>query len=98
MATQHAAVIGGGIMGGDIAVVLAAKGWQVHVMSPSEKTRAALPTRLEAGLRKINADVALARNVATYARLEDIAWNPIELVIEAATEDLALKQQIFARL
>ena len=98
MSSSHAVVIGGGIMGGDIAIVLAAKGWTVHVMSPSEKTRKALPARLEAGLTKINADTALARKVTTYTRLEDIAWGGVDLVIEAATEDLALKQSIFAQL
>ena len=37
------AIIGGGVMGGDIAVIFAAGGWDVHVMSPSQKTRDALP-------------------------------------------------------
>ena len=53
MSSSHAVVIGGGIMGGDIAIVLAAKGWSVHVMSPSEKTRNALPARIAAGLAKV---------------------------------------------
>jgi len=91
-------IIGGGIMGGDIATIFAAKNWQVHVMSPSQKTRDALGPRLDAGLKKINAAAACARNVVTYARLEDIAWNSIDLVIEAVTEDLPLKQKLFAQL
>ena len=32
---RHAVVIGGGIMGGDIATVFAAHGWTVHVASPT---------------------------------------------------------------
>lgn len=95
MAQQHAVIVGGGIMGGDIAIMLAAGGWKVHVMSPSQKTRDALGPRVEAGLRKLAAPAAHAANVRTYARLEDIDWKDVELVIEAATEDLALKQQIF---
>ena len=91
-------IIGGGIMGGDIATVFAAKGWKVHLMSPSQKTRDALGARLSAGLTKINANAACAKNVVTYARLEDIAWNAIDLVIEAVTEDLPLKQKLFAQL
>ena len=91
-------IIGGGIMGGDIATVFAAKGWKVHLMSPSQKTRDALAARLSAGLTKINANAACAKNVVTYARLEDIAWNAIDLVIEAVTEDLPLKQKLFAQL
>ena len=91
-------IIGGGIMGGDVATVFAARGWKVHVMSPSQKTRDALAARLSAGLRKINADAACAQHVATYARLEDIAWPAIDLVIEAVTEDLPLKRKLFAQL
>ena len=91
-------IIGGGIMGGDIATVFAAKNWKVHVMSPSPKTRDALGARLNAGLKKVNADAACANNVATYASLDDIAWPKIDLVIEAVTEDLPLKQKLFAQL
>jgi 3-hydroxybutyryl-CoA dehydrogenase len=95
---SQVAIIGGGIMGGDIATVFAAKNWQVHVMSPSQKTRDALGPRLVAGLKKINADAACANNVTTHARLEDMAWDQIDLVIEAVTEDLPLKQKLFAQL
>lgn len=91
-------IIGGGIMGGDIATVFAARNWQVHVMSPSQKTRDALGARLAAGLKKVNADAACANNVATYASLDAIAWPKIDLVIEAVTEDLPLKQKLFAQL
>ena len=95
---SQVAIIGGGIMGGDIATVFAAKGWKVHVMSPSQKTRDALGARLTAGLQKVNADATCTSNVVSYARLEDIAWKNIDLVIEAVTEDLPLKQKLFAQL
>jgi 3-hydroxybutyryl-CoA dehydrogenase len=95
---SQVAIIGGGIMGGDIATVFAAKGWKVHVMSPSQKTRDAVGARLAAGLKKVNAEAACAQNVATYASLDDIAWSGIDLVIEAVTEDLPLKQKLFAQL
>jgi 3-hydroxybutyryl-CoA dehydrogenase len=70
----------------------------VHVMSPSQKTRDAVGARLAAGLKKVNAEAACAQNVATYASLDDIAWSGIDLVIEAVTEDLPLKQKLFAQL
>jgi 3-hydroxybutyryl-CoA dehydrogenase len=92
------AVIGGGIMGGDIAIVFAAGGWKVHVMSPSQKTRDALPARLKGGLEKLAAPAAHASNARTYARLEDLPWREIDLVIEAAPEDLPLKQRLFGEL
>ena len=95
---SHVVIVGGGIMGGDIATVFAAKGWRVHVMSPSQKTRDALGARLSAGLKKVNADAACAKNVAVYTKLEDIAWQSVDLVVEAVTEDLPLKQTLFAQL
>jgi len=95
---SHVVVIGGGIMGGDIAIIFAANGWNVHVMSPSASTRAALPGRIEAGLKKLGADAAQARNVSTHSTLEEIDWAPVNMVVEAATEDLALKQRLFAEL
>ena len=90
-----AAIVGGGIMGGDIAIFFAAAGWNVHVMSPSQKTRDALGGRLRAGLAKLGAPAAFATSVRTYDRLDALPWNGIDLVVEAATEDLALKQRIF---
>ena len=92
------AVIGGGIMGGDMATVFAAGGWTVHVMSPSQKTRDALPARVSAGLAKLGAPAASAGNVRAYPRLEELPWRDIDLVCEAAPEDLPLKQRLFGEL
>ena len=91
-------IVGGGVMGGDIAIVFAAGGWNVHVMSPSQKTRDALPARIASGVSKIGAPEAGARNVKIYADLGAVPWNEVGLVIEAATEDLALKHKLFAEL
>lgn len=95
---RAAAIIGGGIMGGDVAIVFAAAGWKVHVMSPSQRTRDALPARIAAGLAKLAAAPAQAANVKIHARLEDLPWRSIGIVVEAATEDLPLKQELFAQL
>ena len=91
-------IIGGGNMGGDIATIFAAGNWAVHVMSPSQKTRDALPGRMQAGLEKLGADAGLLKNLKSYDKLESIAWADIDLVIEAATENLDLKRQIFSQL
>src|SRR6185295_6487775 len=73
-------------------------GWNVHVMSPSPKTRDALPVRLKAGLKKLGAQEADAAAVKTYADLPAVPWKDVDLVIEAATEDLPLKHKLFAEL
>jgi 3-hydroxybutyryl-CoA dehydrogenase len=98
MPPQNVVIIGGGIMGGDIAIIFTAGSWNVHVMSPSQKTRGALPARIDSGLRKLGAPAANAANVKTYAKVGDIAWKDVDLVVEAATENLPLKQKIFSEL
>lgn len=100
MASQnsHVAIVGGGVMGGDIAIVFAAGGWTVHVMSPSQKTREALPARVSAGLVKLGAPAERAASVSAYAELPALPWSEVSVVVEAATEDLALKHRIFAEL
>jgi 3-hydroxybutyryl-CoA dehydrogenase len=95
---SNIAIIGGGIMGGDIAVIFSAGGWDVHVMSPSQKTRDALPARIASGMKKVDVAAGQTGKVSGYSRLEDINWKQIDLVIEAATEDLALKRQLFSRI
>lgn len=92
------AIIGGGIMGGDIATVFAAGGWNVHVMSPSQKTRDALAGRVAAGLAKVGAAPAAAARVKAHAALAALPWRDVDLVVEAATEDLALKHKLFAEI
>lgn len=98
MAKSGVAIIGGGIMGGDIATGFAAAGWDAHVMSPSQKTRDALPGRVAKGLERLNADAGRAASVKAYAAMADLPWQSIDLVIEAVSEDLALKHKVFAEI
>jgi len=88
-------VVGGGIMGAGIATSFASAGWTVHVMSPSEKTRAGLPASLRTGLEKLGVDAALADKVGIHASLDSVPWAGLTLVVESVTEDLALKQRLF---
>src|SRR5688572_29607383 len=77
MATHSVAVVGGGIMGGDIATSFASAGWDVHVMSPSARTRDALPVRVAKGLERLGADAARGAAVHVRARLSELPWQSI---------------------
>ena len=96
-ARSNVAIIGGGIMGGDIAAVFAAGDWSVHVVDAAEKARSTLPARLGGALGKLGASADKAANVKAYAGLEALPWQDIELVVEAVTENLALKQKLFSQ-
>jgi 3-hydroxybutyryl-CoA dehydrogenase len=94
---RHALVIGGGTMGVGIIAMFLAGGWKTHVMSRSASTREGLPAaaaKALAGMGK-KEDVS---GLVTYATLAEAPWDKIEIVVETVTEDLALKQKLFAEM
>ena len=97
-------VIGAGLMGNGIAHVAALGGYDVVLSDVArERVDAALATigkNLARGVAKgtvaqADADAALARIAGT---VDTAAFGDCDLVIEAATENEAVKQQIFAAL
>lgn len=91
------AIIGGGIMGGDISVVFASGGCKVHIVEPSPQTRRDLPRRLATGWKSLNKE-DLSSQVNIHASLEGVPWHSIQMVVECVYEDLSLKRRIFAQL
>jgi 3-hydroxybutyryl-CoA dehydrogenase len=104
MAIAKVGVVGCGLMGGGIVQVVAQAGFAVTAVEASQ----GLLDRGLAGLRR-NLDALVERGrleaaardaawgrVTGTARLEDLA--EADLVIEAITEDVALKKETFARL
>jgi 3-hydroxybutyryl-CoA dehydrogenase len=90
-------VIGGGTMGSGIALVFAAGGWSVDVVEPAERTRATLPTYLRESMQRMHAS-ADASAIRILPALSSVDWRGVRLVCESATEDLPVKQRIFAEL
>ncbi len=98
------AIIGNGIIGHGMAQIFAMAGKNVTMIGRSEASLARALKKIEASLGDFAAhrlaakrDIpAILRRIATSVRLEDAA--PAQLVIEAVTEDLALKREIFGRL
>ncbi|MBV9835755.1 MAG: 3-hydroxyacyl-CoA dehydrogenase [Alphaproteobacteria bacterium] len=95
--TKRAVVIGGGVMGGGIAAMFAGGGWHTDVVSRSASTRDALPGVVERCLKAMGKPVDLSK-VKTYATLAEVPWSDVAIVVETVTEDLPLKQKIFAEL
>ena len=97
-------IVGCGLMGSGIAEVVARCGYQVMVSEAKDELLAKGLDRVRASLTKAvsrgkatqqEMDEALARIQGTI-RLEDFAV--CDLIVEAVTEDMALKKQIFAAL
>jgi 3-hydroxybutyryl-CoA dehydrogenase len=99
-AHTHAVVVGGGIMGADVALVLARAGCHTTVIEPGEARRAALPAYFDAGLQAQGAArfAGRTRAVATLDGLSPEAWHRVDLVIECIPEKLPAKQALFAQL
>lgn len=100
MSIEHIAVIGAGTMGNGIAQVCAVAGYQVTLIDVSdaalERGVATLRKNLDRQVSKQTLDAAQAEAAVTrirtstdYAQLKDV-----QLVIEAATENLELKKRI----
>jgi 3-hydroxybutyryl-CoA dehydrogenase len=101
---QRVAVVGSGVMGSGIAEVCARAGLDVIVLETTvellSKGRERIERSTEAAVERgrLDADereAALLRLVGT-TRLEELAV--ADLVLEAATEDVAIKRELFARL
>ncbi len=104
MAIGKVAVVGAGTMGNGIAQVMAQAGKQVLLIDLSRDVLAAATAGIEKSLgrlvkkEKIAADdvpVILGR-LATSTKLSDAG--DVDLAVEAVSEDLGVKQRIFAEL
>jgi 3-hydroxybutyryl-CoA dehydrogenase len=99
------AIIGAGFIGPGIALIFAAKGYNVRLMDvksemlvkASNSLRANLKQMAEAGLLpESEIDVIIQKVQYTTDTAE--AVKPAQMVIEAVTENLGLKQKIFQQL
>jgi 3-hydroxybutyryl-CoA dehydrogenase len=97
-------IVGCGLMGSGIAEVAARRGYPAVVSEANDELLAKGLDRIRASLTKAvsrgkatqqEMDEALSRIQGT-TRLEDFA--PCDLIVEAVTEDMALKKQVFAAL
>jgi 3-hydroxybutyryl-CoA dehydrogenase len=92
------ALIGAGTMSTDIAAVFVARGIDVHVVSRPGKNLDSVRERIAkscaqlSGLKQRPGVVHVATDLAT------LPWQQVSLVIESVTEDLPLKQKVFADL
>jgi 3-hydroxybutyryl-CoA dehydrogenase len=97
MAKARIAVIGAGLMGHGIAQVFALHGHAVAIHDAAPASLANVKTRIEANLRDLGEDVSAAARVTPNASLAETV-READFVVEAALEDLAVKQKLFAEI
>jgi 3-hydroxybutyryl-CoA dehydrogenase len=94
----HAAIIGFGLMGCDIAAIFLAGGWRVTAVEPA---RAAWPERFDRvalSLSQLGAEPGRQSGLALVESLGDVGFDDAAVVVEAVPERLDLKRAVFAEL
>lgn len=91
---QSAVIVGGGVMGTDIAGFFYAAGWNAQVVEPDPVRRAALPEIVPASARTMGIHQP-GGSVDALEDLSRIRWDDTAIMIECAPEKLEVKQQIF---
>ena len=94
---RRVAVIGAGLMGHGIAQVFAVAGHPVTIYDPSAAVLEKVVGRIAANLELLGEDMAAAQRVAPRATIKD-AVKGASFIVEAAPEDLAIKQAVFAEI
>ncbi len=84
-------------MGVGIIAMFLAHGWKTDVVSRSAGTRDGLPEACGRALAAMGKP-ADTSGLATFATLPEAAWSSIDIVVETVSEDLALKQKLFAEM
>jgi 3-hydroxybutyryl-CoA dehydrogenase len=95
MSKARIAVIGAGLMGHGIAQVFALAGHPVTVHDAVEANLKTVRDRIAANLRELDQDVTAYEQVKPVSDLAE-AVSEADYVVEAAPEDLPLKQKLFA--
>src|SRR5690242_21147252 len=94
---KHALVLGGGTMGVGIIAMFLGGGWKVDVVSRSAGTRDGLPAACAKALAAMGKPTDTS-GLKTYATLPEASWDKISIAVETVTEDLPLKQKLFAEM
>ena len=97
LARARIAVIGAGLMGHGIAQVFALAGHEVTITDTLAQNRDTAKARIAANLRDLGDDESAVERVRPVAALAD-AVREADYVVEAVSENLALKQKLFAEI
>ncbi|MDO8794278.1 MAG: 3-hydroxyacyl-CoA dehydrogenase NAD-binding domain-containing protein [Vicinamibacterales bacterium] len=91
------AVVGGGTMGADIAASFAATGWDIVIANPRDRMRETLVQRFTSALTRLGGTFDEDR-LRVYDSVAELPWSEIDLLIEAAPENLDTKRALFAEM
>ena len=94
---RSAVIVGGGVMGTDIAALFHSAGWNAQVVEPSPARRDVVHTAVLAAAKTLGIHQA-GGSVDVISELSEIRWDGVDLLVECAAEKLDVKQAIFQAL
>jgi 3-hydroxybutyryl-CoA dehydrogenase len=95
----HAAVIGFGLMGCDIAAIFLAGGWRVTAVETAREAWPQRRERVRLSITQLGGDPAAAdEHCDIVASLDEVGFADADVVVEAVPEKLAIKRAVFAQL
>ena len=94
---RSAVVVGGGVMGADVAAFFYAAGWNAQVVEPSATRREVVHKTVVAAAKTMGIHQP-GGSVDVLSELSEIRWDGVELMVECASEELDVKQVIFQAL
>jgi len=97
MTKSRIAVIGAGLMGHGIAQVFALAGHDVTITDAAAQNLDTVTSRIAANLRDLGQDESAVARVTPHASIAD-AVRDTDYVVEAVSENLPLKQKLFAEI
>ena len=97
MAKARIAVVGAGLMGHGIAQVFALAGHEVNITDSLLQNLDTVKSRIAANLRDLGEDENAAARVLPFVDLAE-AVREADYVVEAVSENLALKQKLFSEI
>ena len=97
MAKARIAIVGAGLMGHGIAQVFALAGHDVAITDSFAESLSTATARIAANLRELGDDTRAVEHVRPVSDLKE-AMHDADFVVEAVSEDLALKQKLFSEI
>ena len=90
-------IVGCGLMGADIAAIFAHAGWQLQLVDSHPDAPARASERMARSVTQLGGEIDHQR-YRFISAIHDVVWDDVAIVIETVSEDLAIKQAVFAEL
>ncbi|AZG10748.1 3-hydroxyacyl-CoA dehydrogenase [Pigmentiphaga sp. H8] len=97
MKDGSAVVVGGGIMGRDIAAIFLRAGWATQVVSPATHEWPSVSAHVAQSVAQLDGQLS-GELLHLRPSLAQVDWSSVDVVIETVTENLQVKQEVFRQL